>query len=235
MSDIERRGLIVTGAALVASALSGCEKPEPPKPAAKPAPPPAPPKPQADGSEGITSVKLPTPPDTVRVSLTTSMGEILFELDGKHAPISTANFLQYVNAGKFTDAEFWRAMKSGAADGGGFIQMSATGHKFPPIPHEATTKTGLSHTNGTLSTARYAVGTASNEFTISIGDMSYMDAGRDPSGDNLGYAAFGRVVSGMSIVRKILNGRISKVTKEGGWAGQMLEKPVKILSAKRLD
>lgn len=217
----------VTGVAalMTATALQGCF-PSQEKPAEKPAPAPAP---------AVAPKKLyrdlPVPPDSVRVRIKTTQGDIVVELDGKRAPISTANFLQYVDSGKMTGGVFWRAMKSGS---GGFVQMKAGGHKYPPVPHEPTSQTGLSHTDGTISTARYAAGTATNEFTLSVGDMTYMDAGRDPEGDNQGYAAFGKVVSGMDVVKKILRGKITSKKVEGGWDGQNLETPVEILSAERI-
>lgn len=221
---MQRRGLLTTGVVAGLLALIGCgPKPEPAP--VKPAPKPV--------------VKTPEPelppvdvPDTARVRLETSMGDIVLELNGKAAPITTANFLRYIEAGKLDGATFWRAMKS---HNGGFVQASTSGHRFPPIAHEPTSQTGLSHTNGTISMARYAVGTASHEFTLSVGDMTYMDAGRDPEGDNQGYAAFGKVVSGMNVVRRILSGKIAKSTAPGGWDGQMLEAPVTIISGRRID
>ncbi|MCA1936397.1 MAG: peptidylprolyl isomerase [Asticcacaulis sp.] len=220
-----RQWMIGMTALMGATLLQGCF-PAQQKPAENTEAPKAPAKPKPLYRD------LPVPPESVRVLIQTTKGDIVVELDGKRAPISTANFLQYVDSGKMTDAQFWRAMKSGK---GGFIQVEAAGHRFTPIPHEPTSQTGLSHTDGTISTARYAVGTASNQFTISVGDMSYMDAGRDPEGDNQGYAAFGKVVSGMDVVKKILNGKITKKKIEGGWDGQKLENPVKVLSAKRLN
>jgi peptidyl-prolyl cis-trans isomerase A (cyclophilin A) len=223
-----RRGFLAGSLALIMASLTSCGKPEsqttPQKDELKPKP-----DPRLDTSPKPT---VPKVPDTVRVRLETSRGEIILELNGKAAPISTANFLAYLEAGKLKDGTFWRAMRS---EKGGFIQASASGHRFPPIAHEPTSQTGLTHKDGTLSMARYAVGTASNQFTISVGDMSYMDAGRDPKGDNQGYAAFGRVVSGMGVVRKILGGRIAKTKVEGGWDGQMLAEPIVIISAEQID
>ena len=109
------------------------------------------------------------------------------------------------------------------------------GPTFPPIPHEPTSKTGLSHTDGAISMSRFAPGTATADFVLCVGDNTAMDAGREGSKDKLGYAAFGHVIKGMSVVREIMNGRIDKHTREGGWAGQMLAKPVRIISARRLD
>lgn len=226
---MQRRGLLTTGVVAGLLALIGCgPKPEPEKPPVKPAPP----KPVVKTPEPEPELPPVDVPDTARVRLETSMGDIVLELNGKAAPITTANFLRYVEAGKLDGATFWRAMKS---HNGGFVQASTSGHRFPPIAHEPTSQTGLSHTNGTISMARYAVGTASHEFTLSVGDMTYMDAGRDPEGDNQGYAAFGKVVSGMNVVRRILSGKIAKSTAPGGWDGQMLEAPVTIISGRRID
>ncbi len=221
--------LVVSAVSLSAASLAACSKP-----AEKPAPAPvasepAAPKPAAT----LSDTGLTTPPDSVKVAIETDKGEIVVELDGKHAPTTTANFLHYVDTHKLDGGTFYRAMKSGPA---GFVQMSASGFTYPPIPHESTKQTGLSHVNGTISTARYAVGTASNEFTICIGDMTYMDAGRDTTGgDNQGFAAFGHVVKGMDVVKTILHGRISnKKAAPGEWQGQTLAAPVKIISAHRV-
>ncbi|WAC46829.1 peptidylprolyl isomerase [Asticcacaulis sp. SL142] len=217
-----RRHFLLGALGFVGAGLSACfqppeapKKPEPKKPAVMPTPPPPPPP--------------PVLPDITTVALETSKGEIVIELYGKKAPITVANFLRYVDSGKFEGANFWRAMKSYK---GGFVQATANGHKFPPIAHESTKMTGLTHTDGTISMARYDVGTASNGFTISVGDMTYMDAGKD---DPDGFAAFGKVTKGMDVVKKILNGKITKEKFESGWDGQMLAEPVTILSAKRID
>lgn len=225
-----RRQFLAGVLALSATLMTGCSRPAEP---AKPAAPAEAPKPKVKAPT-LEDTGLATPPDSVQVSILTDKGEIVVELDGKHAPTTTANFLHYVDTHKLDGGTFYRAMKSGEA--AGFIQGTANGFTYPPIPHEPTTKTGLSHVNGTISTARYAVGTASNEWTICVGDMTYMDAGRDPSGDNAGFAAFGHVVKGMDVVKKILHGRISsKKAAPGEWQGQTLATPVKIISAKRVS
>ena len=167
-----------------------------------------------------------------RVALKTTKGTIVIELEDQRAPITTKNFLRYVDAGKLNGAKFYRAMKSGPNDG--FIQAVTSGIKYPPIAHEPTSKTGLSHTNGAISMARYATGTASNEFTLSVGDMTYMDEGRKGSDDNKGYAAFGYVVSGMEVVRLILHSKTARRDAPGQWKNQTLVKPVTIISARRL-
>lgn len=211
-------------ATLTALALiSGCEKPAPktPAPAAKVSPAP---KKLANG--------LDVPPDSVDVEIDTDQGPIVVAVDGKDAPITAANFLHYVDSHKLDGGTFYRSVKAGSS---GFIQFNSGARTYPPIAHEPTTLTHLSHTDGTLSTARYAVGTASNEFTICIGDMTYLDAGGNATPDKQGYAAFGHVVSGMDVVKRILDGRISTAKPgPGEWAGETLAKPVVITSAHRI-
>ena len=152
---IRRQFLMITGAL----GLFACQKPT------EKAPPPAP--------KRLPETGLDVPPDTVRVAIETSEGQIVLELDGKHAPQSTANFLHYVDTHKLDAGTFYRAIRAGDA---GFIQFNSGDRTYPPIPHEPTNQTGLSHVDGAISTARYAIGTASNEFTICVGDMTYLDA-----------------------------------------------------------
>jgi len=167
-------------------------------------------------------------PTTVIVRFETEKGLFTAHLYPRKAPKTVTNFLMYIVTNKLDGAVFWRASRQAGATG--FVQATATGVKFPPIDHESTRLSGLSHTDGVLSMARFGVGTATNEFTISIGDQTYLDAGRDPKGDNQGYAAFGRVVSGMKTVRAILMSRLDKAKAEaGGWDGQMLKPPIKII------
>ncbi len=212
--------ILLASVALVA--LAACSKPAPPPPPAVAAPPP--PKRLAIG--------LDVPPDRVDVKLDTTAGPIVLELDGKDAPITTANFLHYVDSHKLDTGTFYRSVKSGKS---GFIQFNSGSRTYPPIPHEPTSQTHLSHTDGAISTARYAVGTASNEFTIVVGDMTYLDAGGSATPDKQGFAVFGHVVSGMDVVHKILNGKISKAKPApGDWAGETLAEPVVITQAERV-
>ncbi len=213
----------LTGVGLVAlMALFACSKPAPPPAPASAAPP----------SPKRLAMGLDVPPDTVEVELDTADGPIVLELDGKDAPITTANFLHYVDGHKLDAGTFYRSVKYGKS---GFIQFNSGARTYPPIPHEPTSLTHLSHTDGAVSAARYAVGTASNEFTIVVGDMTYLDAGGTATPDKQGYAVFGHVVSGMEVVHKILNGTISKAKPgPGEWAGETLAAPVVITSARRV-
>ncbi len=171
--------------------------------------------------------------DHPRVAFTTAKGTIVIELEARKAPVTVKNFLQYVDNHKYDGATFWRAADAGAS---GFIQASPVGPTFPPIKHESTKQTGLSHTDGAISMSRFAVGTATGDFVLCVGDNTFMDAGpQSGSDDHEGYAAFGHVVKGMNVVSGILHGRIAKgKAKAGGWTGQMLAVPVKIISAKRV-
>ena len=208
-------------ASVVLVSLAACSKPAAQAPASAEAPPPK-----------RLAIGLDVPPDRVDVELDTTAGPIVLELDGKDAPITTANFLHYVDSGKLDTGTFYRSVKYARS---GFIQFNSGSRTYPPIPHEPTTQTHLSHTDGAVSTARYAVGTASNEFTIVVGDMTYLDAGGTATPDKQGYAVFGHVVSGMDVVHRILNGRISKAKPgPGEWAGETLAQPVVITSAKRV-
>ena len=175
-------------------------------------------------------------PATVRVSLETSLGPIVLELEKERAPVTTANFLRYVDEKRFDGIAFYRATKIG--EGYGLIQGGAKGDAarvLPPIAHEPTSETGLSHVDGAISMARYAPGTADADFFITIGDLESMDADPEAPGDNQGFAVFGRVVEGMDVVRRILAAPTSPTEGEGVMKGQMLASPVRIISAARAE
>jgi peptidyl-prolyl cis-trans isomerase A (cyclophilin A) len=168
-----------------------------------------------------------------RVVLNTADGPITIELDMVHAPITAGNFLKYIEQKRFDGITFYRAYKVPGDAPWGLIQAGTSGRRdkeLPPIPHEPTTKTGLSHINGTVSMARGAPGSAAGDFFIIIGDLRPLDATiQDP-----GYAVFGKVVDGMDSVVKILTEPTSPTKGEGAMKGQMIETPVVISSAKRL-
>jgi len=175
-------------------------------------------------------------PATVRVALQTSEGPIVLELEKERAPVTTANFLRYVDQKRLDGATFYRAMKLTPEGDFGLIQGGAKGDPkrvLPPIAHEPTTKTGLAHTDGAISMARGAPGSASGDFFISVGALSSLDANPSQPGDNLGFAVFGRVVEGMDVVRRIMGLPTSPTAGEGAMKGQMLAAPVRIASARR--
>jgi len=170
----------------------------------------------------------------VRVLLHTGEGDILVEIDRAHAPVSAANFLRYVDGRRYDGTEFYRAMRTG--DGVGLVQAGVRDPRrlFPPIAHEPTSLTGLSHVEGALSMARLAPGTATSDFSIMVGPQLYLDAGPGSGGDGLGYAVFGRVVEGMDVVRRILAAPTSPTEGEGVMRGQMLSPRIRILTARRV-
>lgn len=178
--------------------------------------------------------------DTETVAMTTELGTIMLELDGKHAPISTANFMRYVDNKRFDGIVFYRAMHlKWGEQPNGLIQAGTRGDPrktFPPIAHEPTSQTGILHKAGAISLARLAPGTATGDFSILLSDIDGLDANpqsTDPEAQ-AGYAAFGHVVSGMDVVRKIWDQPVDPNAGEGAMKGEMLAQPVKVISVRRV-
>ncbi|UZK66430.1 peptidylprolyl isomerase [Sphingomonas sp. M1-B02] len=172
----------------------------------------------------------PTPSPNPRVALETTAGRIIVEVEAAKAPITARNFLRYVAAKRLDGILFYRTVK--VQDRFGFVQFgvqNAPARMYPPIKHEPTSETGVTHVDGAISMPRLAPGTARGEFTISVGAQPSFDA----SASDLGYAAFGRVVEGMDVVVKILDGAISPTkTLQGSFKGEVPAAPVKVLSAR---
>ena len=183
----------------------------------------------------VAPVAAPKQYATVRVTLTTSLGPITMLLEKERAPITAANFLRYVDQKRYDGITFYRRSHAPGDLSVGFIQGGTTDPKrvLPPIAHEPTTKTGLSHNDGALSAPRFAPGTARGDFTIIVGGAPWMDANPSASGDNLGFAVFGRVVEGMDVVRAILAAPTSPTKGIGAMKGEMLDPAVRIVSARR--
>lgn len=174
-------------------------------------------------------------PEPVRVAMETDAGRIVIALDAERAPLTSANFLRYVDQRLFEGAGFYRAMRLGPQTGlvQGGVDFRRT---LPPVAHEPTSRTGLSHVDGAVSMARAEPGSARSDFFIIVGDsMTGLDAGPDSGGDLLGYAVFGRVVEGMEVVRRIHEAPTSATEGEGAMRGQMLSPRIRIVSARRLD
>jgi peptidyl-prolyl cis-trans isomerase A (cyclophilin A) len=141
----------------------------------------------------------------------TSLGNIVCEIDTVHAPVTARNFLAHLQNGTFENALFYRVVrpdnqpyskeKIEVIQGGLYDDKIID--KIKSIPHESTAVTGLKHTNGALSMARNEPGTASTEFFICVGDQPSLDFGGKRNPDGQGFAVFGRVISGMDVVRKI--------------------------------
>jgi peptidyl-prolyl cis-trans isomerase B (cyclophilin B) len=138
------------------------------------------------------------------VVITTSAGVIKLQLDPEHAPISTANFLQYVKEKHYDNTVFHRVMKGFMIQGGGFnpsLHQIGAGH--PPIKNEAGN--GLKNLPGTLAMARTnVVDSASDQFFINVANNTFLDH-RDETPAGFGYAVFGKVIAGMDVVRAIEN------------------------------
>ena len=168
--------------------------------------------------------------DEVPVAIDTSAGRIVIALDKTHAPVTTANFLHYVDTHRFDGETFYRAMPVGD---GGLIQagIRSDGRKlFPPIADEPTSATGLHNVKGAISMANAGPGTARADFFILASDIPSFDA----SANGPGFAVFGHVVEGMDVVQKILTSPVSPTTGEGAMKGEMLDPPVKIIKVERV-
>lgn len=177
------------------------------------------------GQQGTTREKL---------IIRTDVGDIQVKVDLKRAPVTSANFLRYVDAGLFDSTCFYRVVRQDnqpkdsvfiAVIQGGRYEDEETGG-FPPITHETTQKTGIRHRNGVISMARWTPGTATSEFFICVGDQPELDYGGRRNPDGQGFAAFGKVTMGMDVVRKIHSIEAP---------GQYLEKPVVIIEITRAN
>jgi peptidyl-prolyl cis-trans isomerase A (cyclophilin A) len=179
-------------------------------------------------------------PDVVRVALTTELGPIVVDIDVKRAPITGSNFIRYVDQKRLDGVTFYRVMRlDWGTPPNGIIQAGPRGDPkrvLKPIAHEPTTVTGILHKAGTLSMARLAPGTATADFTILLSDQPYFDAdpAREDRGSRDGYAAFGQVVEGMEVARKIYDVPLSPTLGEGILKGQMIENPIRIITARRV-
>jgi peptidyl-prolyl cis-trans isomerase A (cyclophilin A) len=146
-----------------------------------------------------------------RVSIETALGTIVVELDTAHAPVTTANFLRYVDAQMYDGGVFHRTVKADNQPADrvkieviqGGMDPTGTGRDFAPIPLERTSLTGLKHLDGTISMARDGADTATSDFFICVGDQPALDYGGARNPDGQGFAAFGRVVEGLDVVRRI--------------------------------
>jgi len=149
--------------------------------------------------------------DRPRVQIDTALGSLTVELDAVGAPVTTANFLRYVLEGFYSDGEFFRTVtpanqpddqvKIAVIQAGANPAMEDEG--FEPIPLERTRDTGIRHLDGTISMARSGPDTATHSFFICVGDQPELDFGGRRNPDGQGFAAFGRVVEGMELVREI--------------------------------
>lgn len=152
-------------------------------------------------------------PDKPRVLIQTQAGEIEVELYPRQAPKTVGAFLANVDSGLYKNSSFYRVLnddnqasnapKSELIQGGIWRTNYKKASSLPGIPHETTQQTHILHKDGVLSMARTTPGTAAAEFFICIGDQPGFDYGGENNPDGQGYAAFGKVVKGMEVVRKI--------------------------------
>ena len=180
---------------------------------------------------GAQSRAAAAPAGTVMVEIVTDHGRIEAALDSAHAPITVANFLRYVDAGLYANGRFHRTVRAdnqprdsvriGVIQGSRAVESGG----FPPILLEPTPKTGLHHADGTLSMARAGPNTATSDFFICIGEQPALDFGGHRNLDGQGFAAFGKVTSGMDVVRAI---------QQSPAQAQQLTPPVQILHIRRL-
>jgi peptidyl-prolyl cis-trans isomerase A (cyclophilin A) len=165
-----------------------------------------------------------------RLKIMTEQGDIEIELEVNKAPITSANFLRYVDEGIYRNCFFYRTVtmdnqpdnqvKIEVIQGGlGMNRLTEAASPLPSIPLERTSVTGLSHKDGTLSMARLTPDSGCSEFFICINDQPELDFGGKRNPDGQGFAAFGRVVAGMEVVRKI---------QELNAEGQNLVPPIQI-------
>jgi peptidyl-prolyl cis-trans isomerase A (cyclophilin A) len=179
------------------------------------------------------SAQQTTAPNLPRVLFKTTLGEIEMEIDTIRAPISAANFLRYVDGGFYNEGRFHRTVKMDNQPTNDVkievIQASMStarrGQGFPAIPLERTSVTGITHKDGTISMARSGPDTATSDFFICIGDQPSLDFAGKRNADGQGFAAFGKVIRGIEVVRKI---------QESPAQAQALTPPVSITSAERL-
>jgi len=174
------------------------------------------------------------PQDVVRVLVQTERGDIVLEVDTVHAPKTAANFLRYVDAGHYDGGTFHRTVTmDNQPDSPVKIEVIQAGvsadrarEGFAPIALERTGVTGLRHVDGAISMARGGPDSATSGWFICINDQPSLDFGGARNPDGQGFAAFGRVVQGMDVVRAI--------HRAPNTDAQRLTPPIKILRAARV-
>ena len=176
----------------------------------------------------------------VRVRVQTELGEIVVEVDQARAPITSANFLKYVDAGHYDGGMWHRTVKMDnqpestikieVIQAGVHPDRAKSG--FPPIALERTNVTGILHKDGVISMARGTPDSATSGWFICINDQASLDFGGMRNPDGQGFGAFGRVVAGMDVVRKIQMAPSSSNRTTNAEA-QRLTPPIKIVKIAR--
>ncbi|MFO7619670.1 MAG: peptidylprolyl isomerase, partial [Bacteroidales bacterium] len=162
-----------------------------------------------------------------KIIIKTELGDIHAKIDLRRAPLTSSNFLMYVDAGLFDSACFYRVVRTdNQPDNNVRIEVIQGGRYeeeergFPAIAHETTAMTGIRHRYGTISMARAEPGSATSEFFVCVSDQPELDYGGRRNSDLQGFAAFGKVTKGMDVVK-----RIHSINAPG----QYLDKPVLIM------
>lgn len=174
----------------------------------------------------------------VHARMVTDLGVIVLVLQPDRAPITAGNFFRYLDRGLWNGASFYRTVGPSNDHNPAGISVIQGGLEKDDAPlgaiaHETTQLTGLKHVDGAISMARDAPGTAGADFFICLGENPALDFGGKRNPDGQGFAVFGRVVSGMAVVRAIHDRATKSASKDGYTAGQLLEQPVKIIRVQR--
>ena len=168
------------------------------------------------------------------VLIRTDLGDMTVEIYTEQAPVTANNFLTHVEQGDYANSVFYRVVRMDNQPGnqvkieviqGGLFHDEVV-DTITPIIHESTQETGILHTDGIISMARNKPGSASTEIFICIGDQPSLDYGGKRNPDGQGFAAFGRVIQGMDVVKKIQSEPAD---------GQMLLSPVRITEVVRVE
>jgi peptidyl-prolyl cis-trans isomerase A (cyclophilin A) len=178
-------------------------------------------------------------PQTIRLTMQTSLGTIELELYPEQAPLSVENFVRLADGGHLDGATFYRTVSPQNDNGSPVISVIQGGigdaeSPFAPIAHETTVQTGLPHLDGSISMARSEVGTATTEFFICIGAQPALDFAGTRNADGEGFAVFGQVVSGMDVVHAIHQSPADAPTEFEYFENQLINEPVEIISLQRL-
>jgi len=167
------------------------------------------------------------------IVIRTELGDITLELYPEKAPITVANFLQYIDEHRLDSTTFYRVVRDDNQEGktvkiqviqGGLLEDDHP-KMLPTIKHEGTKQTGIKHLRGVISMARYEPGTATSEFFICMANEPELDEGGMRNSDGAGFAAFGKVIKGMAIAEKIHQAPADN--------DQMLNPPILIYSIER--
>mgnify|MGYP001224688141 FL=1 len=176
---------------------------------------------------------------TTNIAFKTSRGDIIIELYNQVAPITVDNFLRHLDGGYYDGSSFYRTVTHQNDNGSPKIEVIQGGlgdidKPFPAISHESTNITKLKHEDGTISMSRGEVNSATSDFFICIGSQQGLDFGGERNNDGQGFAAFGKVIEGMDIVRDINGMPSNKKTDNEYVKGQMINNPIIIEKAIRL-